>query len=120
MRDFKKLAVWGKARSLCIDIYKISSTFPSEERFGITSQIRMASVSISANISEGCGRKTDADFCRFLDISIGSCCEVECLLLLATDLGFAEEEKASQVGGRVVEVRMMLSSLSKKTLEERS
>ncbi len=64
MKDFRTLKVWHKAHSLVLDVYRGSAGFPSEERFGLTSQLRRAGVSIPANIAEGCGRRTDDDFAR--------------------------------------------------------
>ena len=66
MKDFRKLQVWHKAHRLVVDVYAATVTFPTEERYGLTSQIRRASVSIPANIAEGCGRGSDAEFARFL------------------------------------------------------
>jgi four helix bundle protein len=70
MQDFKNLKVWQKSHELTLEIYKVTASFPKEELFGLTSQIRRASSSISANIAEGCGRQSDADFARFLQIAI--------------------------------------------------
>jgi four helix bundle protein len=83
MRDFRELKVWEKAHQLALEIYKATSTFPKEERYGLTSQMRRATVSIPADIAEGCCRKGDAEFARFLQIAMGSASELEyhiCLL----------------------------------------
>jgi four helix bundle protein len=77
MKDFRTLAVWEKAHHFTLAIYRLSKTFPKEELFGLTSQIRRAAASIPTNIAEGCGRSTDPDFARFLQIAFGSACEVE-------------------------------------------
>lgn len=82
MRDFKKLNVWQKAHALTVHVYKATYDFPREELYGLTSQIRRASVSIPANIAEGCGRGSEADFCHFLQIAFGSASELEYHLFL--------------------------------------
>ena len=76
MQDYRKLRVWQKAHSFTVNLYKISNNFPSEEKYGLTNQIRRATVSIESNIAEGCGRDSDNEFRRFLDIAQGSCYEV--------------------------------------------
>ena len=90
MRDFRKYEIWKLSHQLTLDIYKISSTFPNSEMYGITSQIRRASASIPTNISEGCGRDSDSEFNRFLTIAVGSANETEYLLILSHDLKYIE------------------------------
>lgn len=114
MRDYRKLSVWEKAHSVCLEIYKITATFPPEERYGLISQLRRASASVPSNIAEGAGRRSEADFCRFLDIAAGSCNEVDYQLLLASDLGFIKVTDASKLSEQVVEVRKMVVGLSDK------
>jgi four helix bundle protein len=87
LRNFRELTVWQKAHELVVEIYRVSGGFPSEERFGLTVQLRKAAVSIGSNIAEGCGRGTNKDFARFLSIAAGSASEVEYQVLLARDLG---------------------------------
>ncbi|WP_420802994.1 four helix bundle protein [Tenacibaculum larymnensis] len=76
------------SRSFCKDIYLLTSKFPEDEKYGLVSQLRRASVSIPSNIAEGCSRTSNKDFARFLVIALGSCYEVETQLLLSYDLGF--------------------------------
>ncbi len=83
MQDFKKLQVWAKSHDLTLRMYELTSQFPREEIYGLTSQIRRACASIPTNIAEGCGRKSSADFARFLQIAMGSASETEYLILLA-------------------------------------
>lgn len=90
MNDFKELKVWEKAHFLTLQVYRISRSFPKEELYGLTSQMRRASSSIPANIAEGCGRESDADFAGFLNISMGSAYELEYFLILCHDLGILE------------------------------
>ncbi len=86
IKSFRDLIAWQKAMDLCKAIYEFSSRFPDSERFGLTAQIRRASVSIPSNIAEGYGRNRTQDYLRFLDIARGSLCEVETQVLLAQKL----------------------------------
>jgi four helix bundle protein len=88
MKDFRELKVWEKAHALVLNLYRETTSFPPSELYGLTVQIRRAAASIPANIAEGCGRGSSADFARFLQIAMGSACELEYHLLLARDLGF--------------------------------
>lgn len=113
MKDFRQLKVWEKAHQLALAIYKATASFPKEELYGLTSQIRRASVSIPTNIAEGCGRNTDADFARFVQIAMGSASETEYLLLLAHDLSFLQEENYEYLHSDIEEVKRMLASFLK-------
>jgi four helix bundle protein len=88
MKDFKEFKVWQKAHSLTVAIYSASKSFPKEEVYGLTGQLRRAAVSVGANIAEGCGRRSDGEFVGFLQIARGSAAEVEYHLLLVRDLRF--------------------------------
>jgi four helix bundle protein len=88
MKDFRQLKVWEKSHQLALAIYKATKEFPKEELYGLTSQIRRSSMSVPTNIAEGCGRNTDADFARFLQIAMGSASETGYQLILAHDLEF--------------------------------
>jgi len=88
LKDFRDLQVWAKAHVLTLDIYRATVGFPKEETYGLTSQMRRCSASIAANIAEGCGRRGNGEFHKFLQISTGSASELEYHLLLARDLGF--------------------------------
>jgi four helix bundle protein len=114
MQDFRNLKVWEKAHALTLDIYKSSRAFPREEIYGLTSQMRRASVSIGANIAEGTCRRGDADFARFLQIAMGSASELEYHLLLARDLEILNMLDYRRLSGGTVEVKQMLASLMKK------
>jgi four helix bundle protein len=120
MKDFKDLLAWQKAHQLTLHLYKRTSLFPREELFGMTSQIRRCAASIGANIAEGCGRRGDGDFLRFLQISLGSLDELEYHLILARDLGFIKIEEHDSFVADLVEVRKMLSSLKSKVRQDRN
>ena len=77
MHRFKDLEIWKKSRVFCSSIYEITSNFPESEKFGLTNQLRRASVSIPSNIAEGSSRKTNKGFSRFLQIALGSAYEIE-------------------------------------------
>jgi len=113
MRNFRDLDVWSRAHRLTLDLYRTTETFPSSEKFGITSQIRRAALSIPTNLSEGCGRWGDGDMARFVQIAMGSASELDYLLLLAADLGFLEEEQYRTRVSELNRVRRMLTGLYK-------
>ena len=113
MKDFRQLKVWEKSHQLALAIYKATKEFPKEELYGLTSQIRRASMSIPTNIAEGCGRNTDKEFARFLQIAMGSASEEEYQLILARDLKFLPTESYEQIHNDIEEVKRMLASLLK-------
>jgi len=119
MKDFKQLEVWRLAQELAVDIYRETKTFPKEERYGLTDQIRRAAVSIPANIAEGCGREGDADFARFVQMAFGSACELECHLLLARDLSLMASHNHTAVESKLISVKRMLAAFLKKLRAER-
>ncbi|MCH7960803.1 MAG: four helix bundle protein [Planctomycetes bacterium] len=86
INTFRDLIAWRKAKELAVNVYRITSGFPTDERYGLTSQIRRASVSVSANIAEGYARGTTSEFLRFLRIARGSIAEVDTLVEIATEL----------------------------------
>ena len=89
-QDFKKLEIWKLAHQFTLDIYRLTSQFPKDERFGMIQQLRRASSSIGANIAEGAGRNSNKDFVRTLYFSFGSIKEVESFLMLAKDLNYID------------------------------
>jgi four helix bundle protein len=114
MQDFRKLQVWSKAHELTLLVYLETRQFPKDEVFGLTSQMRRCSASIGANIAEGCGRGSNSDFARFLQIAMGSANELEYHLQLARDLEFLGTEAHTKMENDVKEIRKMLSSLMAK------
>src|SRR4030067_3372359 len=93
LKNYKELKVLEKSYQLCLDVYKITMSFPKEERYGLTSQIRRAAVSVPSNIAEGYGRKTTREYIQALYIAYGSNCELETQILLSADLGYIKAEK---------------------------
>lgn len=114
MQDFKELNVWQKSYQLGLDIYKITSTFPKEETFGLTSQIRRSCISIAANIAEGCGRKSKAELAQFLHIAVGSASELEHYLLFSRDLGILNHLNYEKLASELSKIKKMLIALIKK------
>lgn len=114
MRDFRKLMVWQKAHQLTLAVYQATGAFPREELYGMTSQMRRAAASIPANIAEGCGRDSEAELARFMEIAMGSASELEYHLLLAKDLKFLGTEQHSNLHQKTVEVKRMLAPFIKR------
>jgi four helix bundle protein len=102
--------VWQKAHQLALHVYSATSPFPHQELYGLTSQLRRAAVSVPANIAEGCGRTSDRDFARFLQIAAGSASELEYHLLLARDLQLLPNPTYACLHNEVNEVKRMLNS----------
>ena len=119
MKDFRHLTVWGKAHQLVLAVYRATAHFPADERYGLTAQLRRCAASIPANIAEGCGRETDGDFARFLQIAMGSAMELDYHLLLARDLEYLDADAYEALRRRVLEVRSMLASLVRKVGADR-
>ncbi|MFV0267385.1 MAG: four helix bundle protein [Draconibacterium sp.] len=113
MKDFKNLKIWQKGINLVVDIYKTSQNFPSEELYGLTSQMRRSAVSIPSNIAEGSGRNSDKEFSRFLDISLGSSFELETQIIIAHKLSFINNEKFNELTHDVQEEQKMITGLQK-------
>jgi four helix bundle protein len=107
MRDFKELKVWEKAHQWVLEVYRVTGSFPTEERFSLIAQLRRAAASVPANIAEGCGRDSQREFARFLSIAAGSACEAEYHLLLARDLGYLDEAIHRELDQNVNEVKRM-------------
>ncbi|WP_282135966.1 four helix bundle protein [Seonamhaeicola maritimus] len=116
MHRFKELEIWKRSRIFCSSIYSLTSQFPDAEKFGITNQLRRASVSIPSNIAEDSSRKSNKDFSRFLEISIGSCYEIETQLMIAFDLNFISKEELDSITSELSEIIKMVSKF-KSTLK---
>ena len=119
MRDFHSLKVWQKAHQLTLRVYNATKTFPKDELYGLTSQVRRSATSIPTNVAEGCGRSGEAELARFLNIAMGSASELEYQLLLARDLKLLDADEHQSLSGDVIEVKRMLTSLVQKLKAER-
>jgi len=109
--SFENLKVWQKSRELVILMYKVTNTFPPEERFGLTSQIRRSAISVSSNIAEGSTRWSKKDKARFYEIAFGSLIEVLNQVIIANDLGFVKEPDIIESPDVVDHVGRMLNAL---------
>ncbi|MEP7149544.1 MAG: four helix bundle protein [Acidobacteriota bacterium] len=109
--NFKELIVWQKSISLVKSIYTLTKSFPSDEKFGLISQMRRASVSIPSNIAEGQARRTTGDYIRFISNAEGSLAEAETQLILAIELGYCSTLSAEEIFGLMLEVKKMLNAL---------
>ncbi len=113
MNRFKELKVWQESMELTQHVYKLASLFPTEERFGLISQIQRSAVSIPSNIAEGCGRNSSLEFKRFLAIALGSAFELETQLILAQKIGYFQVPDSNSVFNQIEKIQAMLINLSK-------
>jgi len=114
MKDYRQLEVWQRSHRFALAVYAATKSFPHEELFGLTSQIRRACVSVPTNLVEGCGRDSDADFKRFVVIAHGSASEVEYELLLASELGMLKPAVHAPLRDEVSQIKRMLGALARK------
>jgi four helix bundle protein len=117
---FERLSVWQSSRRLTGEIYAVTKAFPRDELFGLTGQLRRAAVSIAANIAEGSGRNSDADFAHFLEIAYGSAMEVASLLFVAADAGHLALAVRDTLLGLTTEVTAQLNALNRSLTVSRS
>ncbi len=111
MRNFRKLDIWKKAIELTKLIYKITVDFPITEKYGLKSQIQRASVSIASNIAEGSSRRSEVDFARFLEMSIGSAFEVETQLIIAKELGYISKSNYESILSHIQILQKQINAL---------
>ena len=111
MRNFKEFLVWQKSIEFVTEVYEITAKFPAEEKFGLVSQIRRASVSISSNIAEGNSRRSSADYIQFLKIARGSAAEVETQIIISKNLKFVSENNFTELSLKINELLKMLNGL---------
>lgn len=114
MRDYKKYDVWKKSHKLALEVYNVTKSLPKDEVYGITSQLRRASLSIPTNIVEGTGRNSEKEFAYFINIASGSAAEVEYLIEFSMDYGYINSKEHEELNDKVIVVRKMLSALYSK------
>ena len=113
MHNYKKLNVWVSSISLVKNIYKLTRKFPKDDMFVLTQQLRRAAISIPSNIAEGAGRNSNAQFKNFLQISIGSCFEVETQLIISKELEYISEEELDTISKELDSIMKMNHNLQK-------
>jgi four helix bundle protein len=111
IQSYKDLDVWKKSFAFSLEIYKTTAAFPSEEKFGIISQLRRAAVSIPSNIAEGWSRKSTKSYIQFLNVAVGSVAEAETLLLLSFELKYISNEAKQNLVSLLNEIARMLNAL---------
>lgn len=116
MHKYRELEIWKRAIDLTVDVYALTQRFPEDEKFGLTSQIKRAAVSVPSNIAEGAGRNSNKEFNQFLGISTGSIFEVETQLILAERLNFLSSDQIEEVLNRSNELVRMTKSLKSKLI----
>ncbi len=119
VKDFRDLQVWQKAHQLTLSVYRLTASFPRDEQYGLTTQLRRASSSIAANLAEGCGRNGDAELARFCSIAMGSASELEYHVLLAGDLKLLNATDYATLARDTSEVKRMLAGLIQKLTADR-
>ncbi|MDP5061283.1 MAG: four helix bundle protein [Maribacter sp.] len=114
MRDFKKLEIWKNGITIVKHVYSLIQKLPSEEKFGLKSQLSRAAVSVPSNIAEGCSRNSEVEFKRFLEIALGSLFEVETQLIISAELKFLDSEDLKLIFELIsIESKMINSLISK-------
>jgi len=116
MHNLKELKIWQKAIDLAVDVYKATASYPTDERFGLTSQIRRASVSISSNIAEGAGRNSKKEFCNFLGIANGSAYELQTQLVISNKLNLLQDDLLNDLLKQIEELQKMNYAFQKMLL----
>jgi four helix bundle protein len=114
MHNFKKLKIWIKSMGIVTEIYQITNTFPSHERFGLISQMQRSAVSIPSNIAEGSAKTSNKDFARFLEISIGSSYELETQLIVSFNLKYIETAVYEDLSFKISEIQKMINGFKNK------
>ena len=114
--EYSRLLIWQNSISLSVKIYSVTKTFPDSEKFGVTNQLRRASVSIASNIAEGSTRGTKRDFISFLRISLGSLAELDTQILIAQKIGYLPENLYNELHSEITLLIGMIHSFIKKNL----
>lgn len=111
MKNFKELRIWQKGFEIAVQCYKLTHTFPHTEKYGLSAQINRAAVSISSNIAEGSSRSSDKDYCRFVEIALGSLFELETQLHIAQELKLGNQAMLAQILLLIIEEQKMIHAL---------
>lgn len=114
MHNFRKLEIWVKSMSLVAEVYKVTNTFPNQERFGLISQMQRSAVSIPTNIAEGSAKSSNKDFARFLEMSIGSLLELETELTIAFNLNYIDSTVFEMFIDKMIELQKMIIGFKNK------
>lgn len=114
MRNYKRYKIWQSAVEISLEVYRVSADFPTEEKYGLTSQVRRCGVSIASNIAEGAGRNTDKEFHYFLGIAAGSCSELSTQLFIAKELQFLSPDVYKKIERQIDECHKMIYSFQQK------
>ena len=114
MRNFREYDIWKSSIQISKDVYALTNNFPDSEKYGLSSQVRRAVISIPSNIAEGCGRKSAKEFSQFLHIAQGSSFEVETQLILAQELGFLKDIELSDLFERMHILQKQINYLKNK------
>ncbi|WP_373493440.1 four helix bundle protein [Aquiflexum sp.] len=114
MNNYKELDIWKRSIKLAVNIYKLTSVLPTEEKFGLVSQLRRCAVSVPSNIAEGSGRKTNKEFSQFLTIAYGSLCELDTQVIISLELGYLKSNDVQDIEKEVGELQKMMFALIQK------
>jgi four helix bundle protein len=117
MQNYKELKVWEKAHHFTLKVYEVSKSFPKDELYSLTNQLRRAASSIAANIAEGCGKNSQSELAHFLNISLGSANEAEYFLILSKDLNYLKTDDFTKLSEIINETKAMLIALINKVRE---
>ncbi len=120
MRDFTKYDIWNDGIELSVKLYKLTDSFPEHEKFGLTIQIKRASISITSNFAEGCSRSSEKDFKRFIEISLGSAFEIKTQLIVSNKLGYLSNEELNEIIVSIDKISKQLNALRSKIINEKN
>jgi len=109
MHNFRNLEIWKRSISLVTEIYKLTNSFPQQERYGLISQMQRAAVSCPSNIAEGSAKSSEKDFARFLEISLGSLLELETELIVSFNLEYVDSIRFNEIQASLIELQKMIN-----------
>ena len=118
MNNYKELKIWQKSVDLAVHVYEVTKSFPKEEIYGLTAQLRRSAVSIPSNVAEGAGRNTKKDFSNFLGISYGSSCELETQIIIAEKVKLIDQLALNSIQQQIDEIQKMNWSLKRSLTQD--